>query len=304
MSVLRGFFSGVFGFLLFDVLVLLGLVISLNLTVLNPDFVTSELDKLDVYSVIADKAKTLLPSQEFIDAEAVDEIVTELKPWFEEQADKVIRDVYAYLKENRQLNVVVSLEKVRTAVKEHVGEAVLSSLPPQLQGATQSQIDAFMSQVYAEIDNVIPLNFVLNEVAVGSQIMAQLQQIKEIIAYIGTAYKALIIAAVVLVLLIALVHWWQPKPITRSIGITFILVGVACIIGSLLDVLIAQALSRLVGESSILLGLQSKLPQLASDLTVPVRMYGIGFLVSGVVLIVISFLFRAPESRPEAIKTY
>jgi hypothetical protein len=304
MNVVRGFFSGVFNFLLFDVLVLLGLVISLNLTILNPDFVTSELDKLDVYSVVIEQAKTMLPSQEFIDAETVDEIVTELKPWFEEQADNVIRDVYAYLKENRQLNVVVPLEPVRTAVKENVREAVLNSLPPQLQGVPQSQIDAYMAQVYVGIDNFIPATFQLSEASVGQQVTAQLQQVKQIVGYIDTAYKALIIAAVVLVLLIALVHWWQPKPITRSIGITFILVGAACIVGSLLDVLIAQALSRLVGESSILLGLQSKLPQLASDLTSPVRMYGIGFLGSGVVLVAISFLFRAPESRPEAIKTY
>jgi len=304
MSVVRGFFSGVFAFLLFDVLVLLGLIITINLTILNPDFVTSELDKLDVYSVVIEQAKAQLPGQEFLDTQTVDDIVAELKPWFEEQADKVIRGVYAYLKEDRELNVVVSLEHVRAVVKEKVREVVLSSLPAQLQGAAQSQIDAYMAQIYAGIDNVIPLSFVLNELAVGSQIMAQLQQIKEIIGYINTAYKALIIAAVVLVLLIALVHWWQPKPITRSAGITFILVGVACILGSLLDVLISQVLSRLVGESSILLGLQSKLPQLAGDLVAPMKMYGIGFLVSGIVLIVISILFRTPETSSEVRNAY
>lgn len=304
MSVVRGFFSGIFGFLLFDVLVFLGLISSLNMTVLNPDFVTSELDKLDVYSVVIEQAKAQLPGQEFIDAETVDKIVNELTPWFEEQADKVIRDVYAYLKEDRELNVIISLEQVRTVVKENVREAVLDSLPPQLQGVSQSQIDAYMAQVYDGIDDVIPASFVLNEAIVGSQIMAQVQQIKEIIGYIATAYKALIVAAVVLVLLIALVYWWQPKPITRSIGITFILVGAACIIGSLLDVWLIQALSRLVGESSVLLGLQSKLPQLANDLTAPVRMYGIGFLGSGVVLVAISFLFRSLETRPELRNTY
>ena len=299
MSAVRGFFSGVFCFLLFDVLALLGIVITLNLTVLNPDFVTSELDKLDVYSVVIEQAKAQLPGQEFIDAETVDEIVTELKPWFEEQADTVIRDVYAYLKGEQELNVVISLEPVRAAVKEKVREAVLESLPPELQGASQSQIDAYMSQVYAGIDNVIPATFQLNETSAGQQITAQLEQVKQIIGYIDTAYKALIALAVLLVLLIALAHWWQPKPITRSIGITFILVGVAGILGSLLDVLIIQALSRLAGESSLLLGLQAKLPQLAADLTAPIRMYGIGFLSAGVVLVVISVLFRSPETSSD-----
>jgi len=296
MSAVRGFFSGVFGFLLFDVLVLLGLVISLNLTILNPDFVTDELEKLDVYSAVIEQAKAQLPGQEFIDAETVNELVTELKPWFEEQANIVIHAGYAYLKGEQELDVTISLEPVRTAVKESARESILESLPPELQGVPQSQIDAYMSQVYAEIDNVIPATFQLSETSVGQQITAQLEQVKQVIGYVDTAYKALIVLAVVLVLLIALVYWWQPKPITRSIGITFVLVGVAGILGSLLDVLISQALSRLASESSMLLGLEAKLPQLAADLTAPIRMYGIGFLGAGIVLIIISVLFRTPEA--------
>jgi len=296
MSVVRGFFSGVLCFLLFDALALLGIVITLNMTVLNPDFVTAELDKLDVYSVVIDQAKAQLPVQEFIDAETVDEIVTELKPWFEGQADTVIHDVYAYLKGEQELDVVISLEPVRDVVKEKVREIVLESLPPE---SPQSEIDAFMAQVYAEVDDLIPATFQLNETSVGPQITAQLEQAKQVVGYIDTAYKVLIIVAALLVLLIAVMQWWQPKPITRSIGITFILVGVACILGSLLDVLIVQFLSRLAGESSMLLGLEAKLPQLASDLTAPIRMYGIGFLSAGVVLVIISALFRAPEKKPE-----
>jgi hypothetical protein len=299
MNAVRGFFSGVFCFLLFDVLALLGIVITLNMTILNPDFVISELDKLDVYSVIIDQAKAQLPGQEFIDEETVDEIVTELKPWFEEQADEVIRDVYAYLKEDRELNVIVSLETVRDVVKEKVGEAVLESLPPELQGIPQSEIDAFMAQVYAEVDNVIPATFQLSQTSAWQQLTAQLEQVKQIIGYIDTAYKILIALAVLLVLLTVLVYWWQPKPITRSIGITFILVGVACILGPLLDVFIIQFLSRIAGESSMLLGLEDKLPQLAADVMAPLRMYGIDFFSAGVVLTVISFLFKAPEKRPE-----
>jgi hypothetical protein len=303
MSAVRGFFSGVFGFLLFDVLVLLGLIISLNLTILNADFVTTELKKLDVYSTVMEQARTMLPGQQYIDAETIDELAQELEPWFEEQADKIIHGVYTYLKEDRELNVVVTLEQVRAVAKEKVREAATSSLPAELQGASQSQIDAYMSQIYAGIDSVIPASFVLNEAAAGSQVMAQLKQVKQIIGYINTADKILIAAAILLVLLIALVHWWQPKPITRSIGITFILVGVACILGPLLDYLIVQLLSQIMGSSGALSELQAKLPQLAADLTAPLRSYGIGFLISGVALTVISFLFRSKQVSPDNLRS-
>jgi hypothetical protein len=295
MAAVRGFVSGIFNFLLFDALVLLGLIISLNLTILNPDFVTAELQKLHVYPAVIEQAKTMLPSQQFISAGTVDELVSELTPWFEEQANTVIHAVYAYIEEDRKLNVTISLEPVRAAVKEKVTEAVTNSPRPELQGASQSQIDAYMSQVYTGIDSVIPTSFVLDEGVAGSQVMTQLEQVKQIVNYIDTAYKALIILAVVLILLIALAHWWQPKPITRSTGITFILVGVACILGPLLDYLIIQVLSQVIGSSGVLSGLQAKLPQLVADLTAPVRTYGIGFLISGIALVVISVLFRSKQ---------
>ncbi|MFC2051098.1 hypothetical protein ACFLTN_08025, partial [Chloroflexota bacterium] len=230
MSAVRGFFAGVLCFLLFDVLILLGLIISVNLTVLNPDFVTDELDKLDVYPVLIEQAKAQLPGQEFIDDEIVDELVTELTPWFEEQADAAVYSLYAYLQGEQELNVVVSLEPVRALVKEKVREAALTLLPPELEGATQSQIDAFLSQVYQGIDEVIPATFQISETVVGQQVTAQLEQVREVVGYINTAYKILIAVAVLLVVLIALAHWWQPNPIMRSIGITFILVGVAAIV--------------------------------------------------------------------------
>jgi hypothetical protein len=303
MNVVRGFLSGVFNFLLFDALVLLGLIISLNLTLLNPDFVTAELQKLDVYPAVIEQAKSMLPSQQFIDAATVNELVSELTPWFEEQANTVIHAVYAYIEQDRALNVTIPLEPVRAAVKEKVTEAVTSSPPPDLQGVSQSQIDAYLSQVYSGIDSVIPASFVLDESVAGPQVVAQLQQIKQIVAYIETAYKALIAAAVLLVLLIALAHWWQPKPITRSIGITFILVGVLCILGPLLNTLIVQVFSQVIGSSDVLSGLQTKLPQLVADLTAPVRTYGIGFLISGIALIVISVLFRSKQVSPGVSQT-
>jgi hypothetical protein len=303
MKWVRGFFSGVFNFLLFIVLVLLGFIISLNLTVLNPDFVTAELKKLDVYSAVIEQAKTRLPAQQYISAETVDELAQELEPWFEEQADKVIYTVWGYLKSEREFEVTISLEPVRAAVKEKVREEIINSPPPEIQGATQGQIDTYLSQIYAGIDNVIPSNFELNQAVLGSAVMASLEPVKHIVRYIGTAYKILIAAAILLVLLVALAHWWQTKPITLSIGITFTLAGIACILGPLLNYLIIQLLNQALGSFDLLLGLQIKLSQLAADLTAPVRTYGIGFLISGVALIVISVLFRSSLRSPGNVQS-
>ncbi len=293
MSIVRGIFAGIFCFLLFVSLVLLGLIISLNLTVLDADFVTAELVKLDVYSTVIDRAKTLIPSQPFIDTKMVDELAVELKPWLQEQAGTVIHAVYGYIKEGRNLSLNISLETVRAAVKEKVAAAVADAPPALLQGATQSQIDAYLSQIYAGIDNAIPSNFVIDGTVAASALKIPLVPIKTAIGYIQTAYGSLIAAAIILVLLVALAHWWQPKPIARSTGITFILVGAVCTLGPLLNYLLVQFLSQAMGTFGVLTGLQAKLPQLVSDLTSPVRSYGIGFLIAGIALVVISVLFSS-----------
>jgi hypothetical protein len=298
MSIVRGIFSGTFCFLLFVVLVLLGLIISLNLTVLNADFVTAELVKLDVYSTVIDQAKTLIPSQPFIDTKMVDELAVELKPWLQEQASTVIHAVYGYIKEGRDLSLNISLETVRAAVKEKVAAAVAAAPPALLQGATQTQIDAYLSQIYAGIDSAIPSNFVIDGMVAASALKIPLVPIKTAIGYIETAYGALIVTAVLLILLIALAHWWQPKPIARSTGITLVLVGVVCTLGPLVNYILVQFLSQAIGSFGVLTGLQTKLPQLVSALTAPVRSYGIGFLVAGITLVVVSVLLRSAKRSP------
>jgi len=304
MNIVRGLFSGFFCSLLVTVLFLLGIVVTINMTVLNADFVVSEFDKLDIYSVIIDEAKAQLPGEELIEAETLDNIITEVKPWLEEQTTAVIHAVYGYLKEDQELDVVISLEPIRSVIEENLRQTVLESLPPQLQGASESQIEAFLSQVYGEIDNLIPQHFELNESSLEPEIMAGLEQARQIVHYVELGYKALIGLAILLVLLVALVHWWQPKPIARSIGIVFGLVGVFFIITALLSRFITGAISRLAGQSDILFELQPKLSQLVTDVMAPLQTYGIGFLIAGIALIVISFLLRSPEAYVPTRKAY
>jgi len=303
MRIIRGLFSGFFCSLLVTVLFLLGIVVTINLTILNPDFLIAELDKLDIYSVIIDEAKAQLPGEELIGAETLDNIITELEPWLEEETAAVIHAVYAYLKEDQELNVVISLEPIRAIAQENLRQTVLESLPPELQGASESQLEAFLSQVYGEIDNLIPQHFELNESSLEPEIMAGLEQARQIVGYIAIGYKVLIGIAILLVLLVAMVHWWQPKPIARSIGIVFIMVGIFFTLATLLSRFITGAISSLAGQSDILFELQPKLSQLVTDVMAPLQMYGIGFLIAGIALIVISLLLRSPEAYVPARRT-
>ena len=295
MKVARGCLSAVLCFFLFTVLVLLGIIITLDQTILSPDFVIAELDKLDIYSTVIEQAKAQLLRQEFvqqfISTNTLNQMFDKLQPWLEEQANIIIHGIYAYFHGDQKLDITISLQPVRSIVKETMREVALQSPPLGLEEASQSQIEAFLSQIYVEIDKAIPASFTLDTI-LGQQTMAQLQDLKQVIHYIGIAYRALIGLAVLLLLLITLVHWWQPKPVTRVTGIVFIIAGMVCVLGSLLDVLVAQAISHLAGESGRLLELQTKVSQFASDLTAPAQSYGIAFLGAGIALALISIQFR------------
>jgi len=281
MSVVRSIFSGFFSFLLTITLIALGIVITLNLTVLNPDFIISELDKTNTYSIIADQVREQVPTDDPYIAQVVDITITELEPWLRDQVNAVIYDGYAYLKGNNELNIVIPLEHVRTCVKENVAQAVLESLPTELEGVPQSQIQVFLSHIYAEIDNQIPSQIEINEALLGPEVTAQLQKSRQIIGYIDIGYKVLIGLAVL-------------KPIARYTGIPFTTAGALCLIVPTVTERVIPGILSDVVPSEIPAEIMSSIPLLIADFSSPLKTYGIALLIVGIVLIVLSIKLKSP----------
>lgn len=144
MRIVRGIFSGILSFVLVVTLVTLGIVITVNLTILNPNFIISELDKLDIYPTIANQVREQIPAEEPYIAQVVDETIADLELWLKEQTATVIYGGCAYLKGDQELNIVIPLEQVRTTIKDNVEQAIVESPPPELEGASQSQIQTFL----------------------------------------------------------------------------------------------------------------------------------------------------------------
>ena len=283
MRIVTGIFSGIFSFVLAAALVALGIVITLNLTILNPDFAISELDKLDGYSIISDKVREQIPAEEPHMVPIVDETITELEPWLRDQTNIALYDIYAYLKGDQELNIVIPLEQVRTCVKENVEQAILESLPPEFEGASHSQIQALLSQAYAEVDKQIPQQIELNEASLDPEVTAQLQQARQIVGYIELGYKLLIGLAILLILLIALIQWWHIKPIALYVGIPMAIAGAVTLVGSLVAGSLIYGVIHGVPPD-----IMSILPQLLTDCSRPLQIYGTALLVAGIGLIVLS----------------
>jgi len=145
-------------------------------------------------------------------------------------------------------------------------------------------VDAYLIQVYAEIDQQVPASFELNKSSLEPEAIVQMEQAREVIGYVGPGFKILTGLAILLALAIALLHWWRPKPITLSIGIALAISGLLSYLGTIT----ASNLARQATLPPMIAELQASLPQLASDITQPLQTYGIWLLAGGAVLIVVS----------------
>jgi len=292
MKFLKGFALFILGSLLFLSLSTFGIAFMLNQTILNPDFVVSQVNKLDIASIAGDMLSEQIPQgQEFL-AGVVDDTIADLEPWLKEQTRNITYSAYDYLEGRSQnLSLVVSLEPMKESLRENLREAVLQSPPPELAGLPPAEIESHLDEYYQQISQGIPPTFEINEASLGAGGMAQLEQAKQIIGYFHLAYNALIGLVLLLILLIILVSH-EVRGSTREIGVNFLICGAFSYAG----VFAAKNLSgTLLTQANMPAYLQTWIPQLLSDTLAPLEMYSIGLLAAGVVLLIVSFVYKPSQ---------
>jgi len=298
MKVLKGLALGLLSFLLFLSLAVFSLALTINQTVLNPDFVVSGVNKLDISSLAGEFLSEQIPlegEQELV-AGVLDDTIADLEPWIKEQASAVIYAGYDYLLgESQSLNLVISTEQLKETLRDNLKSAFKQSLPPEFAGLPQDMIDAEFDKYYQEFAEQIPPTFDLGE-NITSEVMTTLEQARQIISYIQIAYQALIALILVLIAGIILIHR-QVRGATRQLGITFLTYGVPgfASIFILKNYAMAQ-LTQLMTQPGFPASLQAWLPQLVDDFLAPLEMFSLGILIGGIALLVASFVYKPRET--------
>ncbi len=292
MKFLKGLALALLSFLLFLSLSVFGLALTINYTILNPDFVISEINKLDIASLAGELIGEQIPQEGEFMAEAIDDAIADLEPWIKEQADTVIHSGYDYLLGRSQsLNLVIPLEPLKESLKESTRDAFFQSLPPEAKGLPPAELERYFDEYYQDFTKDIPSTFELNESSLSPEVMAQVEQAKQAVGYFQLGFKALIGFMLFLTLCIILINR-QVKSTTRGLGITFLTYGAFEYAGIFaIKHLAASQLAQLELPSS----LQTWLPQFLADFLVPLQMFSLGLLIAGVILIIISIAYKSPE---------
>jgi hypothetical protein len=300
MKFLKGLALTLLGFLLFLSLSVFGLALTINQTILNPDFVVAEVNKLDISSLVGELISEQMPDtpitlEDEFTAEVIDDTITDMEPWIKEQTNTVIYSGYDYLMGRSQsLSLVISTEPLKEAIGDNLKSALLQSPPPELAGLPPAMIDAQFDQLYQQYAEQIPATFDLSEM-ISTEVMTNLEQVKQYIGYFQIGYKALIAFIIVLIAGIILIHR-QVRGATRQLGITFLTYGIPAYVGILVIKHFAEAqMTQLMAQPDLPASLQTWLPQLFDDFLAPLEMFTLGALICGAVLLIISFVYKRRE---------
>ena len=129
MKILKGFAIGLLSFLLFLSLSIFGISFLINQTILNPNFITSQLDKLDVAALVEEIISEQEDEEAFSEEleTALVDTIAELEPVIKEGIGDTIEPVYDYLKGKSE-----SIDLASTIRDNLLSSEVIASLVDKL----------------------------------------------------------------------------------------------------------------------------------------------------------------------------
>jgi len=298
MNVLKGLAIILLSFLLFLSLLVFGIAFMVNSTVLNPDFVADEVDNIDVSALVRelteDQLNELLPEEALFSEETIYSFITNQEPWLKAQARTAIYAGYDFLFEKTDsLSLVIPLEPLKEDLRDSLWQTFQQDLPQELLGLPASLLEPYFNEFYREFTFFIPSEFELNESFIPPEAMTQITQVRQGINYFQFGYNLLIGFIVLLILGIILINR-NLRSTTRELGINFLIYGVLMYAGIFLaGYWIPVQLPLAIIPSS----LQVWALQLANDILAPLKIFSLGLLVGGAVLIAVSFVFNSRHAE-------
>ena len=164
MNALKRLGTGVLSFLLLVSLSVFGVAFFVNATILQPDFVAGQVDKLDMGAVASEYADDFIEDErpqesEFL-REAVYQVASDQEPWLKEQLNIAVYDSYDYfLGKTDRLEITIPLDELKANVKDSLWETLKDFLAHDASAIPQSLLMPYIDEYYQDIVDVIPTEY-------------------------------------------------------------------------------------------------------------------------------------------------
>jgi hypothetical protein len=288
---------------------------TLRSTFLNSDFIAAIIDQLDITAlvkpIVYEQAAQWIPSEmafltSYINP-GIDDFVADQEPWIKEQLKANAEQIADYLVSLRNsFKITIStapvIDSLRNTLLENINELPI----PQLTGIPTELIEAVFNEYFNEFSQVIPSSIEINETIIGEETQQEIgtfiieteDDLKEIRGYINDFqlwYTFLIVFILLLAIGIILIFRNVKGP-TRTLGIVFLITGSFELLSLML---VKNTINERLVELSqdIPAQLQQWLLQLINNVSTPLQILSIGFIVGGIVLIVVSIIYKSRHAN-------
>jgi hypothetical protein len=173
MTALKGLGTAICSFLLFLALSVFGIAFMLNSTVLNPDFVAAQVDKIDVSDLAQEFAEEQIVEEvpEEVDflIDVIYDVIDEEEPWIQEQVHTAIYDAFDFiLSKTDTLNIYIPLEAKKEELRESFWKAFTDSMPRWLPDLVESELGSYLTRYIDYFVSDIPEQYLPPELVGAS----------------------------------------------------------------------------------------------------------------------------------------
>jgi hypothetical protein len=161
MNALKRAGTGVLSFLLLISLSVFGSMFLIHNTLLDPDFVTAQVDKVDMTALAHDLADDLiserLPQEAEFLKEAIYEVIADQEPWLKEQLRNAVSPSYNFLLgKSDRLEINIPLDELKVNVRDSLWQTLQTFLAHNASSIPQGLLMPYIDEHYEEIIPLIP----------------------------------------------------------------------------------------------------------------------------------------------------
>jgi hypothetical protein len=285
----------------------------LRSTFLSSDFLGSVIDETDIAvlakSMFLEQIMAEMPLEEDARIQMsvyLEESLENREPYLKEELKKAVDPAADYLTGQREnFSVSISLEPLLDDFETALRETYREYPPAEMEGIPPEQFDQQFDVFYQDFVQGVPSAFEIDETVIGADAPAELEnlaaetetaleQSKEAVGQFQLAYILIIVISVLLIGCIVLIHR-SVRGSTRNLGPVFLASGLLLLAVVLIRKFVIT--DQLVQQmQDVPEQLQVWVPQMLNNLMMPLQWLSIGFIIAGIALIVISFVYRPRET--------
>lgn len=296
MGFVKGLIVAVLSLLLFVSLVVSGVFFTVNSTLLNEDFVARQVERVDISQVTEEIARPLIsgqlpPEMAFLE-DTIYEAVDKLEPQLAAAVTAAVCDAYAWLKgETDTLRISISLAPLLSSLEDDLYQEFQNRLPAPLSLLPPAQQRAVFDTYFQEFARELPQSVEFTEADIPPEYSDEIVAARTVISWSQRVFYLLITFMVLLAALVAVTER-DVRKTSRAVGITTLIYGAIVYIG-----ILTTKNAPLSGISAVPAEYHPLLSAVFNDAVRPLEMLSLGVLVAGVVLMIVSFVYKSRHAE-------